>query len=115
MKGINLELKQGDVNKDLLADLEKLQPFGTGFPEPVFCVKGVKPLKITSFGSDNQHLKLLFKNNQDNWIEAIEWHSDANLTELRKTDKLDIAFKLGKNDWFSQGTPRMKVEAIKVN
>lgn len=109
---INLELKLGEVHKELLADLEKLQPFGTGFPEPVFCVKGVKPLKITSFGSNKQHLKLLFKNNRNNWIEAIEWSSDANLTELRKTDSLDLAFTLEKNDWFGQGTPRMKVEAI---
>lgn len=39
---IDMELKLSDLNEEVISELEKLEPFGAGNPEPLFYTKGLK-------------------------------------------------------------------------
>lgn len=39
---IDMELRLADLNEGLIAELESLEPFGTGNPEPIFYTRGLK-------------------------------------------------------------------------
>ncbi|MBI9078623.1 MAG: single-stranded-DNA-specific exonuclease RecJ [Pseudodesulfovibrio sp.] len=53
------ELAFSNINNVLLNELEMLQPFGMGNPEPVFATKPVTVAEHTTFGRDREHVKLV--------------------------------------------------------
>jgi len=53
------ELAFSNINNVLLNELEMLQPFGMGNPEPVFATKPVTVAEHRTFGRDREHVKLV--------------------------------------------------------
>lgn len=55
------ELSFAEVDHLLLRELELLQPFGIGNPEPVFVSPPVEVLSRKTFGQDNRHVRLMLR------------------------------------------------------
>jgi single-stranded-DNA-specific exonuclease len=55
---IDMETEPGLVNKDLLARIKVLEPFGEGNPSPVFMSRGVSFASSTVVGKDRNHTRL---------------------------------------------------------
>ncbi len=53
-------LSLADVNINTYRVIEKLAPFGTGNPKPLFMFKNVMPKSVREFGKDKNHLELMF-------------------------------------------------------
>jgi single-stranded-DNA-specific exonuclease len=93
---IDLPLRFGTIRGDLVAELERLAPFGLGNPRPVFSAAGVeladRPRRIK-----DRHLKMALR--QDGRLfRAIAWQGIAHeawLTDHRGT--VDVAFSLNQN------------------
>lgn len=49
-----------DITKSFFDTLQQLAPFGVGNPKPVFLFKNVSPHKVSFFGKDDNHLRLVF-------------------------------------------------------
>ena len=66
-----------DLNLDLINDIERMQPFGKGNPEPVFILKDViiDSIKIIK----NKHLLIFFENDIGNKIKGICFNSKKNV------------------------------------
>lgn len=55
------ELAFSNINNTLLKELELLQPFGMGNPEPVFATKPVRVAEHALFGREGEHVKLVLE------------------------------------------------------
>lgn len=87
---VDFELKSSEVDGNLIADIERLQPFGAGNPNPVFIMKNLTLLQKKLMGSNRNHLKLLVEDSKHNTYDCI-WWSKGDIS-LVSGDKLDIAF-----------------------
>jgi len=68
---IDASLSLDDVTWSLYDQLEKLSPYGVGNERPIFLFKGVSPEKVSTFGKQKNHLKLVFSNSLDKKVNAI--------------------------------------------
>jgi single-stranded-DNA-specific exonuclease len=100
---IEAEIPLSSVTPDLLQNLGRLEPFGHGNPEPVFCSHGVNLLLPPRILKD-KHIKLrvnqrLADSKASFNYEAVGWRMAERLqTEaLQPGDNLDVAFTVGMN------------------
>lgn len=63
-------LKEDTLSENLIYDLRILEPYGEGFPEPVFGLKAI-PNAVRYMGSDGQHVKLFCSSSE---ISIILWN-----------------------------------------
>jgi single-stranded-DNA-specific exonuclease len=62
---IDGEMSLADVTWDTYRMIEKLAPFGTGNPKPLFMFKNVTPTSVRQFGKTRNHLELMFTRDHD--------------------------------------------------
>lgn len=87
---VDLALEPSDVDGNLIADIERLQPFGASNPNPVFAMYNLTLLQKKLMGSNKNHLKLVVEDSQHNTYDCI-WWSKGDIS-LLSGDVLDIAF-----------------------
>ncbi|MBS1244527.1 MAG: recJ [Deltaproteobacteria bacterium] len=54
---IDAQLRVGEITPDLLADLDRLRPFGAGNEEPLFLLRNVSVPQVTRVGAGGRHLR----------------------------------------------------------
>ncbi|HEY4661440.1 MAG TPA: single-stranded-DNA-specific exonuclease RecJ, partial [Terriglobales bacterium] len=109
MLTIDAELTLDSINPDFFAALQKLEPFGAGNHEPVFCARAARltaPFKILK----EKHLRMKLSPGQSDigngsWRRSLTYNAmgwrlaeRAQQEKLLPGDLLDIAFNLGYND-----------------
>ena len=101
---IDAEIPLSSVTPELLANLNLLEPFGHGNPEPVFSSHGVTLLLPPKILKD-KHIKLRMNQKRPDVkssfnYEAIGWRMAERLKSepLLPGDSLDVAFTIGMND-----------------
>lgn len=87
---IDLKIEPKDVDGNLIADIERLQPFGASNPNPVFAMYNLTLLQKKLMGSNKNHLKLVVEDSQHNTYDCI-WWSKGDIS-LQSGDILDISF-----------------------
>lgn len=91
-----LELKQ--VDEELVTEIEKLEPYGEGNPQPKFLLRGLSVLDIVFMGVEGQHLKLKLKDNGKT-INAVGFNQSELWQDLNVGDKIDLVAYLGINSF----------------
>lgn len=87
---VDLELQPTEVDGNLISDIERLQPFGSANPNPIFVLNNLTLLQKKLMGSNKNHLKLIVEDTQNNTYDCI-WWSKGDIS-LVSGDRLDIAF-----------------------
>ena len=87
---VDLSLEPNEVDGNLISDIERLQPFGAGNPNPVFAMYNLTLRQKKLMGSNRNHLKLVVEDSQNNTYDCI-WWSKGDIS-LMSGDKLDLAF-----------------------
>lgn len=119
----DLEAQMQDLTMPLSQALEALAPFGTGNPQPTFCIRGANMENVRTMGSDHTHLKmqcgtmdvvafgcgheLLTAQNRAltvlGTLEKNQWKGRESLQFLVRTMQAevgeDIAAFLSQNEW----------------
>jgi single-stranded-DNA-specific exonuclease len=92
------------INRDFHRQLQRLEPFGIGHPQPVFWSQGcqVASQKLLRGG----HLQLELRQGEHG-LRAMgwRWQGEANLPE-----RVDVAYRLALNNW--QGEERLQLELV---
>lgn len=103
----DLSLHLEDVSMGLLSEIQKLEPFGAGNPEPLIVVKNVTPQghKILK----QKHLKFEI-NSPNGKVEAIGFNMAENFASMRA---FDLAFSIDVNEWNGRSTLQMKLKDIR--
>jgi single-stranded-DNA-specific exonuclease len=84
-------LEAGQVNEQLMTELEALHPFGQGNPEPVFGVSGVvfrQPPEVFKA----QHFRFQFDNGRGRRLHGVAWKMAARLPPVGV--RLDLAVQI---------------------
>jgi single-stranded-DNA-specific exonuclease len=106
---IDAELALDSITPELLAALQKLEPFGAGNHEPIFCARAARitaPFKTLK----EKHVRMKLSPGQiksagEGWRRSLTYNAmgwrlaeRAQQEKLLPGDLLDIAFNLGYND-----------------
>lgn len=99
-------LAKADVSLDdferfdepLLGELAKLEPYGHGNPEPVFCVRGVVVTGRRTMGAEAQHVRFTFEDGKGTYFSAVAWRSAA-LYAYEIGEYVDVWLELTLNEW----------------
>ena len=94
---IDSKINLNDINKEMVRDLNKLEPFGEANKMPVFIFKNLKIDSIRAL-SEGKHLKLTLKDNNI-IINAIGFNIGYLANEYKIGDKIDLVGTLEINSF----------------
>ena len=107
-------LEPRDLSLDLCRDLEKLEPFGEGNPEPVFGIQNVAFADIRPMGIDGRHVSFTFANKSI--PRAVWWNHGCDAEELRAhaAARFDLLFTLQTSDYGPDGpVPELRLVDVR--
>lgn len=110
---IDLKLEPGQVDGNLISDIERLQPFGASNPNPVFAMYNLTLLQKKLIGSNKNHLKLVVEDSLHNTYDCLQW-SKGDIS-LVSGDILDIAFCPQLNTYNGNTTIQLIIQDIQAD
>jgi single-stranded-DNA-specific exonuclease len=100
-------------NADFYADIKKLEPFGTGNPEPTFLLKGLKVIKTKIL--NNKHISLILKSQNGFSIKSISFNSVNNKVGeylLNYKNDLNVLGQINENFWNNKKTLQLTIRDV---
>lgn len=91
---VDAELTLEDIDDPLLHDLERLEPFGQGNPEPVFLLRSVEVAARRTVGEN--HLKLLLRQGTRQLAAIAFRMADEPIAD---GDRIDVLCSVRPNEW----------------
>ncbi|HSW90486.1 MAG TPA: DHHA1 domain-containing protein [Candidatus Saccharimonadales bacterium] len=103
---ISLLLPSADVTADdfseateeLVTELSRLEPYGSGNPEPIICFENVTVMDVRRMGSESQHVKLSLQDTNDKKLDVVafsapeEWFAEVGR-------QVSVWVELSLNEW----------------
>ena len=86
---IDSKISLNNIDKEMVASLKQLEPFGEGNKTPIFAIKNLKIDSIRAL-SEGKHLKLTLREN-NTMINAIGFNMGNLVQEYKIGDKIDVA------------------------
>jgi single-stranded-DNA-specific exonuclease len=99
-----------DISYELISEISKLAPFGSGNPEPVFCVRNINVSSRSVVG--NNHLRMRVSGNGVSYSSI--WFNKGHLINFLSEHALDIAFTPHINIWNGASDIQLKMKDIAV-
>lgn len=94
---LDFELSPSEMTLTQAEELDLIEPCGVGNPQPSFYCPSLTVLEVTSMGQ-GRHTKYLLDGNGKH-ISAVYFGSSPEELGFSPSDKVDIAFKLGVNEF----------------
>lgn len=98
------------IDEALIEQINQLEPFGSGNPEPIICLENVTVSGVRRMGSDAQHLKIEVTDRDRQRISLIAFNADS-AWQPEIGDSVSAWFQPTINEW--QG--RRSVEGRLIN
>ncbi|OGI70598.1 single-stranded-DNA-specific exonuclease RecJ [Candidatus Nomurabacteria bacterium RIFCSPHIGHO2_01_FULL_42_16] len=101
------KLSLKDVTMENYEAIQKLAPFGTGNPKPVFLFEGVEVSGIKKFGKNNEHLEIVLEEK----VKAIQFFkNEKSFTKpIAVGEKINLLANLEKNVFRNKTELRLKI------
>ena len=114
---IDAELSIDDIDWNLQKDINKLAPFGTGNPKPVFLFKKVAPVSVRRFGKGNEHIELVFKKKNGVKIPAISFFGVENewAKKVEANKPIDLIASVEKSMFRGRTELRLRVVDVVIS
>jgi single-stranded-DNA-specific exonuclease len=96
--GVFAEVESSLLNFDLLNLVSKLEPFGNGNEEPLFCIRNLSIKNINPIGAKKNHLSLKLSNGIREF-KGLIFNFDKDYYSLYLGLKIDIVCKIRKNEY----------------
>ncbi len=110
---VDLELYPEEISLCLASELDLLEPFGTANPTPTFCTLGLKVIEISEMGQ-GKHTKLLLERDGRRF-PALMFGTGADELSFAKGDTVDIAFRLGVNEFRGVRSEQIMVKDVRIS
>ncbi|MCH7615002.1 MAG: single-stranded-DNA-specific exonuclease RecJ [Nitrospinae bacterium] len=111
---IDAEVHLSEVTPRLLRELDQLNPFGMGNPEPTLSVSGVTVLEKKIVGEN--HLKLVVRQNGSVPVECIGFRMGEWLAQINGVGQLfDVAFMPEFNRWKGYDRVQLRMRDVRMS
>jgi single-stranded-DNA-specific exonuclease len=87
-----------DCDEDLIKDISRLEPYGNGNREPVFCVSPVTIIGRRLMGAEQQHVKYTFSDGHNKTFQAIAFNAADRFT-YEMGEVVSVWLELSLNEW----------------
>jgi len=110
---VDVSITVGEIQDAFVRDVEKLTPFGTGNPKPLFLVSDAQVREVTLFGKAKEHLKILLDKPDGRTIEAVAFFASESLFEkARDKTSLSIVGNIERSFFLGRHSIRIRIEDI---
>ena len=106
---VTMEVVPDEINLNNIRLIDKLEPFGEGYPAPLFVCRGMTVQSVRKIGHNPEgaHLKLALDD-----VDAI-WFWGGDYAELlHEGDKVDAVFTMNANTFRNEMSPQMMIQSI---
>ncbi len=110
MLKIDAAVRLRDVTNGLVSEMQALEPYGYGNPEPVLGVRAVQLCRVRTVG--NGHLKLLLKD-QGLILDAIGFDMGQAVEDLAEGGLYDVVFTPQINEWEGMKALQLRLHGIR--
>ena len=107
---IDMELFLSDLNQEVVRELESLEPFGTGNPEPLFYTRNLK-LKCEQQTLSRETLKFWVTDGK-NTMQAIGFGMSSLSASLESANFFDLVYSPKIDDWHDESSLILEVSDI---
>ncbi len=109
---IDLELDFNEITPELVDEIERLKPFGTGNPEPLFIAREIQIAAAKIVGKYHRKMQLTQNGRPSNkTLDAIQFNIDP--VNIATTGFAQIAYRLRWNHWNGKRTIQLIIEDTK--
>jgi len=110
---LNLDCIVGmdQLSEKLAAEIQLLQPFGQGNPEPLLACMKASVLESRTVGKESSHLRLRLRGNIA-VFNAIGFNLSAHAGALASSDKVDLAFAVGVNEFNGRRSLQLEIKDL---
>jgi len=111
---IDASISLEDVSWSLYKEIEKLAPYGTGNPKPLFLIKSARILEVKSFGKEKNHMEILFLDSNNRKLSAIRFFFSVDTLpgHVKAQGTTDIVVQVEKSTFKRYPELRMKIVDI---
>ncbi len=103
---IDCAVDAGELTERQVEELTALEPFGTGNPQPVFCLESARISAVTAIGA-GKHTRLRI--NGAGGLDAVYFGVEAASLGLSAGDSVDIAARAEINDYRGQRSVQLMI------
>lgn len=107
---IDMEMPLADLNQEVVAELEGVEPFGNGNPEPVFFTRNLK-LKGEPQGLSRETLKFWVTDGK-NTLQAIGFGMSGFKQSLESASSFDLVYSPKIDDWRDEPSLVLEIRDI---
>jgi len=107
---IDASLEFGELDDELMAFIDRLQPCGQANPYPVFSTSGVEILSKRVVGKGGRHLKLTVRQS-GKVFDAIAFGFGGQIGEL--SNRLEMAYRLERNEFRGVVSLQLNVQDLR--
>ncbi|WP_214842605.1 single-stranded-DNA-specific exonuclease RecJ [Exiguobacterium sp. s150] len=111
---VDLKLDVNDVTLDLIAEINKLAPFGMGNPSPRVVVADARLRDIRQIGRDNSHLKVQLAGDKRE-LDGIGFGFGHIISEISKMAHVSLMGSLQVNEWNGMRKPQLMIQDMRVD
>lgn len=101
-------LKEGDCKLSLINDLEKLEPYGQGFSQPLFLLNGVRIKEGQLIGKEKNHTRIKTEK-----LTILQWNN-INLPTCSQLN-VSVIGSLSKNEWMGKASVQFMAKEIRYS
>ncbi len=98
------------IDREMLANVQKFEPFGLGNPRPIFIAQKATINNLRTVGKENKHLKMQVGN-----IDAIGFDLGSYKEKLKEGDEIDLVFTLDEDTWDGRSKVQLKILDLKMS
>lgn len=106
---VTMEVRPNEITLDNIELIDSLEPFGQGFPAPLFICRHMKVDSIRRIGHNPEgaHLKAVLDG-----VDAVMFWGGGYELMIREGDYVDVIFSMSANSFRNELTPQMMINDI---
>lgn len=107
---IDADVALSDITHALASEIERLEPFGSGNPEPLLGSRSLEVINPKIVG--NNHLKMRLRENFSA-IDSIAFDMGAEFGQMDAPEKIDAVFTPSVNEWKGSKYLQLVIKALR--
>ncbi len=111
---VDAELSIGHVDDEMLRHLNRMSPFGSGNPSPVFMARGVPVVSVSTVGDNGAHLKLVVADRSNGQtgqpLEAIAFRYGHMVETVKRRGAVDLVYSIERREWKGDSHLQLRVK-----